>query len=887
MHPAVPRLSALFVGRDAELARLREKLEQVPIAVIYGVAGIGKSTLACALAASWDGPVAYRKAGDEEPVATLLDDVRRQLAGGPVSEAATDDERLQDLVERMDATRALWLLDDLHRVEAAPRAALLRALGQSLRSGRLVATSRELLLIDPGGPDRLDLRLEGLDFASARSLWTQLDELYGPTEWLTSVWARSAGNPFLVRRAHAGGLAGDNPIATSLRELSDDERYVAGALALADVHLPAAVLAGLLSPDRASRALHRLVARLIADVDAAGSCTVHDVYREHIDRELSAEERRSLHEHLARLLRDAPVDPVVRVREVCRHLRALERWQEAGTLLVEQGADLVRLGAAGEMLRALEAIPREHRSPEVQVARARGLVRVLDLPRACDELERLVSAGIGPEQELKLTYGQVAMLTGHLDVASRVLGELQHRSWAVSELRIRALTAWALTLAHQGRSESAREHLVAQEELARGGDPLLAGSMALCRAHLFWLEERDAEALGPMNRARHLLLDVRPSSRAAVMAPATFAGVLARLGRLDEAAEALRTAETVLARHDDPLLRAEVRAMRACVLYERGDREEARAELLGVAEVFQRGGCLVGELWARAWLGRALLVIGRRRQGTAVLDETRARALAAGMASVALAVERGRTHDVLYAAGHALPVPLSENKRGEVVRARVLEGLRAASAGDARLADALLRPEALPAGGGYALDRALAHLARSLAARVQRRAGEAAVAVARANEEAEAGGVDPDLVPALLEMIGKRRLVVSTSHSLAAETPGEVSDYDVVLDGRTHLLRLAGREVTLARRPALRRLLYTLAEKPGASVSKEILARSLWSGQYHPLVHDNPLRVNILRLRALLGKAGLAIEVDEAGYRLSVPERFLYIEPLEPESNAK
>jgi DNA-binding response OmpR family regulator len=242
---------------------------------------------------------------------------------------------------------------------------------------------------------------------------------------------------------------------------------------------------------------------------------------------------------------------------------------------------------------------------------------------------------------------------------------------------------------------------------------------------------------------------------------------------------------------------------------------------------------------------------------------------------------------VLYAAGHALPVPLSENNRGEVVRARVLEGLRAASAGDARLADALLRPEALPAGGGYALDRALAHLARSLAARVQRRAGEAAVAVARANEEAEAGGVDPDLVPALLEMIGKRRLVVSTSHSLAAETPGEVSDYDVVLDGRTHLLRLAGREVTLARRPALRRLLYTLAEKPGASVSKEILARSLWSGQYHPLVHDNPLRVNILRLRALLGKAGLAIEVDEAGYRLSVPERFLYIEPLEPESNAK
>jgi len=242
---------------------------------------------------------------------------------------------------------------------------------------------------------------------------------------------------------------------------------------------------------------------------------------------------------------------------------------------------------------------------------------------------------------------------------------------------------------------------------------------------------------------------------------------------------------------------------------------------------------------------------------------------------------------VVYAVEHALPAPLSENKRGEMVRARVLEALRAASAGDARLADAMLRREAaLPAGTGYALDRALAHLATSIAARVQRRRADSEAALHRATEEAEAGGIDPDLIPALLERIGTRRLVMSTSHPLP-EAPSDVSDYEVVLDGRTHLLRSAGREVTLARRPALRRLLYALAEKPGASVSKEVLAKSLWSGQYHPLVHDNPLRVNILRLRALLGKAGLAIDVDEEGYRLSVPERFLYIEPLEPESNAK
>jgi hypothetical protein len=801
-----------------------------------------------------------------------------------VAEAANDEERLADLAARMDAVNALWLLDDLHNIEA--RAALLRAFGQSVRAGRLVATSRELLLLDPAGPDRLDLRLEALDRESARSLWAQLDELYGKTDGFDAMWARWGGNPFLVRRAHAGGLAGDDPITASLRQLSASERFIAGALAIAAVHLPANILAGLLPGDQAIEALRRLVTRLIAEVDATGAATVHDVYREHIERDLEPEERQSLHQRLGRLIDGAPeLDPVVRVREVSRHLRAAQRWQQAGAYLVDQGANMVRLGAAGEMLRGLEAIPREHRSPEVQVARARGLARILDLPRAYDELARLVAAGMGPEQELKLTYGQVAMLTGHLDVASRVLGELHSRRRQSPELRIRALTAWALTLGHQGRAQAACEHLALEEEkVARSGDLLAAGNLALGRTHLLWLEERDREALEPMQRARHLLLEARLSTRAAVMAPATFAGVLARLGRLDDAAEALRTAEAALARHDDPLLRAEVRAMRACVLYERGDRDEARAELLAVAEVFERGGCLVGALWARAWVGRALLVMGRRREGAAILDETWARAQSVGMASVARAVERGRVHDVLSSVQEEPRAPVAESKRGELARWRTLIALRAATAGDERLADVLLVRDAVRLSGpGYALDRALARLAKGIALRVQGSSGAAAAEIARAVDEAEGGGVDPDLVPEVLAATGTRRDVYSNRHPPGIEVAGDVSSYDVVLDRRRHLLKLGRREVTLARRPALRRLLYALAASPGAFVSKEKLARSLWSGDYHPLVHDNPLRVNILRLRALLGK-GLSIEVDEAGYRLRVPNRFLYIQPLEPEA---
>src|SRR5579885_2857476 len=78
-----PVTPAVFVGRAAEIERISRMLARVSVAVIYGVPGVGKSSLAQAVARKFDGRVVFYKASSA-PLAVLLDDIRRQIARGPV-----------------------------------------------------------------------------------------------------------------------------------------------------------------------------------------------------------------------------------------------------------------------------------------------------------------------------------------------------------------------------------------------------------------------------------------------------------------------------------------------------------------------------------------------------------------------------------------------------------------------------------------------------------------------------------------------------------------------------------------------------------------------------------------------------------------------------------
>jgi hypothetical protein len=876
MIPAVvPRASLIFIAREAELARLSEALSKIPVALICGLPGVGKSSVAYAVAERWQGPVVYRKAASE-PLSALLDDMRRQLARGAIGEVLSEEERLLDLASRLEQQACLWVLDDLHLLEPQARGELFGALTRLLRRGRALITSRERLSCAAGSSDWFELLLDGLDKVAAQTLWRSLDALYGPANGFEKAWSRCKGNPFQLRRAHAGGLEEDDPVGAAIAALQPDELLLVRALALSEVRLPVCTLEGLLCPDRTRAALRRLTRRLIADVDGYASAGLHDLFREAVLEELGAhaEQRREIIARLARLLPEAGLDPVVLVREMCRHLCSIQDYAGAGQFLLAHAADLVRNGATAELLRAVEAIPRPSRSAQVRLTRARCFTRLLDLTRGYEELEQLVSTESDASPELKVSLAQVAMATGRLDVAERLASTVLADAGASRQSQMGALLAQALVLTHRGMRDDAQSLLISAE--ARAATPLETGLFAAWRALSLWLDDRCSEAESPMRRARALLADAPPSAHAMIRLPIAFGGILARIGHFEEANAAFDSVESGLKHGGDLVSRVYLRGMRATLLYEQGKRLAALRLLSSVADDFERGGHIAGTLWAQTWIGRIMLLLGKRREGAATLENVERRARGLGLVATVRAAERARAMDLvpqIQSEGN------SSASAGPATRMRGVAAIRAAAAGDAVTLHALIQENAAAiAGEGFGLDRALVHVALALIARVQDREDAETAQLEQARQAASADQVDADLIPSLIEALGRLRLVTRGGTQLA-KSPPKLNGFAVVLDGRNHELKLHRRGISLRRRPLLRRFLYALAARPQAVLSKEVLAERLWSTSYNPLLHDNPLWVNTRRLRRLLERSGLVIESVEQGYRLSVPEHFLFIDP--------
>ncbi len=870
--PQVPAPSPIFVGREAELQRLEDGLRQVSVALVVGVAGVGKSAITYALAARWPKPVAYRKA-TREPLAVLLDDARRQLTTEALPTARDDAERILELADALDRDGALLVLDDLHHLEPATRSQLLRELGARLRSGRVLATSRERVPVGPSDPDRMELQLSGLPGPAARELWQALDELYGPADGFETALDRWRGNPFQLRRAHAGGLDDDDPLAAAVHALTPPERRLAGALGLAGRRLPTALLSRI--GESAREHIRRLVTLLIVDVDGAGTCGMHDLFREALVAELTPEEAAEIHRDLAELLPEAGLDPVVFVREVAGHLTAAGDHARAGEYLCANVSRLVQAGATADAMHAFDRIPADHRSPVVRTARARCMAHLCDIPGAYAELERLVAAEVEPRREIQVVFGEVALIGGHVDAAVPVLEEVLADPDCAAGIRSQAQVMYAFALGNQGHGDAAREFLRAAE--ARESDPRVAANLALSRLRMLWVEERDDEAEEPMRRARTLLpTDTMPYD-AVVLVPMTFASVLARQGRFAEAEPLLAQAEAIAARRLDSSSELYMRRMRANILWERGERTVALAMLRDVGDAYERAGFTLSSLLVYPWVARALMVMGRRREALRILEGAERRATDRGLGVIGRIADRTRAHDPLeQLAAPAGPEP-SPEKRGEAARRRALAALRASIAGVEGEARALLAANADAARGpGYALDRAIGHLALAALARGAGKDKDVDAELERARRIAAEDEVDPDLIGTLFERVGSLRLVTGAGARVAVAAPERG---DAVLDGRSHELRAGGQAVSFKTRAVLRRMLYCMAGRPGEVVSKDDLVHAVWQNQYDPLRHDNPLWVNVRRLRVLLQPTPLRIEADEGGYRLMVPPGFVYVEP--------
>jgi hypothetical protein len=377
--------------------------------------------------------------------------------------------------------------------------------------------------------------------------------------------------------------------------------------------------------------------------------------------------------------------------------------------------------------------------------------------------------------------------------------------------------------------------------------PVARGYAGFSRAFSLWLEERDGEAEQAMRAAWALFHDA-PAFRAAVLAPTFMVTVLARAGQVEDAAAALSGAEAALARFDDPLMRVSLRALRATLLESQGDFAAARDEASAAEQAFARAGHRLGVLWARLLRARVTLYLGRVREGRQLLDEVEREAAGAGAALVVRLATRAVRADPWIAVSGGAPPPSS--RPGEQRRERVAAALRALGAGQESVARGYLA--AFEHVALDPLERALVAVAEwALDA-----GDDGDPRIRAACESAARAGADPEVIPAIVAWLRDR---VQARPRAALRL--------VVVDRRSDTIRVDALLVQLARRPALRRLLYAMLEAPGRAYDKPALARAIWAVDYRP-VHDGALWVNVKRLRALLAPTGLRVTWDDDGVRL-------------------
>jgi DNA-binding SARP family transcriptional activator len=376
LPPRLRRIdTALFVGREAELARLRRLSvsdgNTIRVALLAGEAGSGKTRLAARYAveqANDGATVLYGACADValvpyEPFAEALDD------------SALDGAEIAERLESTAGDRVLLVLDDLQWADRATLAVLCRIVRGS-HPGRLavIAAYREdeaeAHLYGALADLRRDCEVErielgGLGLGEVAALIGSAFETSAAAAQARAIHDRTGGNPFYVRELarhvaeYPRTAFGDVPegirdvVRARVEPLSDE---CAGALARASVlgeDFDVATLGALADSDEdLLGALEEGVAAGLVDEVGAGRYRfAHALTRDAIYAGLSASRRARLHRAVAEVLEGHHGnEPGPQLAEVALHRcegaadgtdvdRAVDLAAEAARWASEQGAD--------------------------------------------------------------------------------------------------------------------------------------------------------------------------------------------------------------------------------------------------------------------------------------------------------------------------------------------------------------------------------------------------------------------------------------------------------------------------------------------------------------------------------------------------------------------
>ncbi len=617
-----------FFGREVERHALKEWLaaDPGPVAVVIGVAGIGKSALVAKLLETEPRPTYVRRVYAHDDAHGLLSSFadflsrqgRRRLKAVLVRPAYDPVEAIAVL--REDLQGCVVAIDDLHACPAADT--LLRSLLERPPEAKILVASRtQPAFYEP--PDLLrgrvvEVRLEGLDPSAAGELLAFRGAAL-PPDVTRRVIAATRGHPlalelFAASGLDAGAVETDRYVVETVLEDLDD--------ASEDLLRTFAVLR---RPARSPEALgatlsqlRRLVRRALLHHRDEGYL-LHDLVKEFFLRRMADGPRREAHRRAAAYWAGRED----RLEEAYHRIEAGEP-EVAAVRLASAGPSFAEGARAGDLEACLLRVPRD--------ARMDGLLAETEMflgkfEEARTVLEGIVARGPAPERlRARIQIGRIAnRMTAYAEARAilvesveeaRTLGDslvegealralggverklgdlpaaLDHLTRASGLLpegsreRIRTLTDLGATLIARGDLAAAKARLLEAAAAVHRGtreDAAIQINLGIVQA-----KEGDPRgAAASFDRSADLALRTG-EVRFASLALANAVDNLLRIEQTEAAAERAEKALGLARTIGDPIALSTARANLGLVFAKRGEWGKAEEHLLGSVAIIER-----------------------------------------------------------------------------------------------------------------------------------------------------------------------------------------------------------------------------------------------------------------------------------------------------------